>query len=116
MSKAARPEELHGITYVRMTGCGKAYITINRCPKTDEIFEVFIKLGKAGGCAAGQTEVIGRLISLQARSGFSIGEEHVKELIGISCHQDGRSCGDALARVIAEEIDMELPKQKEEGE
>ena len=64
------------------TSCGKLYVTINRDEKG--IFEVFNQMGKAGGCAASQSEAIGRLASLALRSGVQPGMI-VKQLKGISC-------------------------------
>src|SRR3990172_2818357 len=57
MEKMNRPDVLVGKTIRLRTSCGWIYITHNT-------HEVFINLGKAGGCAATQTEAIGRLISL----------------------------------------------------
>lgn len=98
-----RPETVEGVTRSVPTGCGKLYITVNFDERGP--FEVFGNMGKAGGCAASQTEALARLISLALRSG--IGPEHViKQLRGISCHMPawerggGRilSCADAFAK------------------
>jgi ribonucleoside-diphosphate reductase alpha chain len=63
-------------------------------------------MGKAGGCAASQSEAIGRLISLAFRSNIDPGEV-VHQLKGVSCHQPtwqsgGKilSCADAIAKCI----------------
>ncbi|MBC7287922.1 MAG: TSCPD domain-containing protein, partial [Armatimonadetes bacterium] len=70
-------------------------------------FEVFGNMGKAGGCAASQTEAIARMISLALRSG--IPPEHIiKQLKGISCHLPAwepgggkiLSCADAFAKAL----------------
>jgi len=100
-----RPVEVAGVTRAMTTGCGRLYITINQ----DEYgpFEVFGNMGKAGGCAASQTEALARLISLAFRSGIK--PEHVvKQLKGISCHMPAwepgggkiLSCADAFAQAI----------------
>ena len=65
----SRPQILDGETLVAKTGCGNAYITINK-KETGVIQEVFIHLGKAGGCASAQNECIGRLVSLALRNGI----------------------------------------------
>ena len=104
-----RPTVVNGITSVMETGCGKLYITIN----SDEQgpFEVFGNMGKAGGCAASQTEALARLASLAFRSGIS--PQHVvRQLKGISCHMPrwdpsgGKilSCADAFAKAIEQTL------------
>lgn len=100
-----RPELTSGATRFMKTGCGNLYVTINE-DENGQPFEVFNHMGKAGGCAASQSEAIGRLVSLAFRSNIEP-EEIVKQLKGISCHQpawcDGgtiRSCSDAIAKAI----------------
>lgn len=100
-----RPEVINGSTRLMKTGCGHLYITINEDEK-GQLFEVFTHMGKAGGCAASQSEAIGRLVSLAFRSNIEP-EEIINQLKGISCHQpswvDGGkilSCSDAMARAI----------------
>jgi ribonucleoside-diphosphate reductase alpha chain len=101
----SRPTHVQGETVMLNTGCGKLYITIN----SDENgpFEVFGNMGKAGGCAASQTEAVARMISLAFRTGLS--PDHVvKQLKGISCHMPAwerggvkiLSCADAFAQAI----------------
>jgi ribonucleoside-diphosphate reductase alpha chain len=99
-----RPEVTRGATIKMNTGCGSLYVTINE----DEygIFEVFAAMGKGGGCAASQTEGLGRLISLALRAGIDK-EQIVKQLKGVRCpnqswEKGGRvySCSDAIAKAI----------------
>jgi len=104
-----RPKALHGRTIKMETGCGTLYVTINE--DEDGFFELFNAMGKAGGCAASQSEAIGRLVSLAWRSGITT-EEIVKQLSGICCHKHvgvGNdkilSCADAIARAIKEYAD-----------
>jgi ribonucleoside-diphosphate reductase alpha chain len=100
-----RPDTLIGVTKEMRTSCGKLYVTINRDDKG--IFEVFNQMGKAGGCAASQSEALGRLVSLALRSGVQP-EEIIKQLKGISCHlpswggNGGKilSCADAVGKAI----------------
>ncbi|MDP8263727.1 MAG: vitamin B12-dependent ribonucleotide reductase [Candidatus Ancaeobacter aquaticus] len=103
-SKRLRPKVLYGKSIQMQTGCGPLYITINE----DEqgMFELFNTMGKAGGCAASQSEAIGRLVSLAWRSGIR-SESIIKQLIGISCHKHvgiGEkkilSCSDAIAKAV----------------
>ncbi|OGW76229.1 MAG: ribonucleoside-diphosphate reductase, adenosylcobalamin-dependent, partial [Nitrospirae bacterium RIFCSPHIGHO2_02_FULL_40_19] len=79
-----RPEITRGTTHRVGTGCGNLYVTINVCDE-GKPFEIFTRMGKAGGCAASQSEAIGRLVSLSLRSGIEP-DEIVKQLMGISCH------------------------------
>ncbi len=113
-SKAARrkkrPRVLKGRTIHMETGCGTLYVTINE--DEDGFFELFNTMGKAGGCAASQSEAIGRLVSLAWRSGVPT-EQIVKQLSGISCHKQigvGKnkvlSCADAIAKAIKEYADL----------
>lgn len=99
-----RHEVTWGATRKMNTGCGSLYVTINEDPQG--IFEVFAAMGKGGGCAASQTEAIGRLISLALRSGVER-EQIVKQLKGVRCpnqswEKGGRiySCSDAIAKAI----------------
>jgi len=100
-----RPEVINGATRLMKTGCGHLYITVNEDGK-GHLFELFTSMGKAGGCAASQSEAIGRLVSLAFRSNIEP-EEIINQLRGISCHQPswaegGRilSCSDAIAKAI----------------
>ena len=100
-----RPEVLYGATYRIITGCGNLYITVN-VDEGGRIFEVFTQMGKAGGCAASQSEAIGRLVSISLRAGVDT-EVLVDQLKGIRCHNprltEGRkvlSCSDAVAQAL----------------
>ncbi len=101
----ARGDVMHGSTRKIKTGCGNLYVTVNE-DEEGRLFEIFNQIGKAGGCAASQSEAIGRLVSLALRSGIEA-TEIVRQLKGISCHmpvwsQEGRilSCSDAIAKAI----------------
>ncbi len=108
VTKRERPRILRGWTYQMQTGCGPIYITINE----DEsgLFELFTTMGKAGGCAASQSEAIGRMVSLAWRSGIQA-RQVVKQLQGISCHSPSGfgenkilSCADAVAKAIKDHM------------
>lgn len=108
-----RPEVIEGSTRFMKTGCGNLYVTINE-DEEGHLFELFTSMGKAGGCAASQSEAIGRLVSLAFRSNIEP-DEIIKQLKGISCHEPawysgGRilSCSDAIAKA--------LEKYRVEGE
>ncbi len=107
-----RGDVTSGITRRIRTGCGKLYVTINM--DDNGPVELFSQMGKAGGCAASQSEAISRLVSLALRSGIRP-EAIVKELKGISCHrivwQGGNrilSCADAIGQTIEWYIDEKL--------
>ncbi len=110
VSTRPRPDTLIGVTKEMKTSCGKIYVTMNRDEKG--IFEVFNQMGKAGGCAASQSEAIGRLVSLALRSGVKP-DAIVKQLKGISCHLPAwagngakiMSCADAVAKAVEWYID-----------
>ncbi len=99
-----RPELTRGVTRRVRTGCGNLYVTINE----DEHgpVEIFSQMGKAGGCAASQSEAISRMVSLALRSHVHP-LEIASELKGISCHrlawQNGTrilSCADAMGKAL----------------
>jgi ribonucleoside-diphosphate reductase alpha chain len=113
-----RPTIVHGTTKRIQTGCGKLYITLNRDDDGHPI-EVFIRLGKAGGCASSQTESLGRLISIMLKHSIGI-EEVVKQLSGIGCHQpmfigEGKktlSCADAVAQALVKILGLDPVPEK----
>jgi ribonucleoside-diphosphate reductase alpha chain len=95
---------LQGRTYRMETGCGPLYVTINE--DKEGLFELFTTMGKAGGCAASQSEAIGRMVSLAWRSGVRP-EQVIKQLMDISCHSPAGfgptkilSCADAVAQAV----------------
>ncbi|MBI2853212.1 MAG: vitamin B12-dependent ribonucleotide reductase [Chloroflexi bacterium] len=103
-----RPKVTTGVTEKVTTGCGSIYVTVN----FDErgICEVFLLLGKAGGCASAQLEAIGRLVSISLRSGIDITSIY-EQLRGIRCPsiawEEGKavlSCADAIASVLEKHI------------
>jgi len=132
----ARQDVIHGSTRKVRTGCGNLYVTVNEDGEGN-LFEIFNQIGKAGGCAASQSEAIGRLVSLAFRSGIEP-EDIIRQLKGISCHtpvwyREGKvlSCSDAVAKAlewhlqekekrtrIEPEIRISIPKHspKEEGD
>ncbi|MCP8315541.1 MAG: TSCPD domain-containing protein, partial [archaeon] len=89
------------------TGCGNIYTKVFNNEHNEPI-EIFITLGKAGGCAAAFTEGLARAFSLALKYGVTL-KELEDELMGISCHkQEGigqnrvLSCIDAVAKSIEE--------------
>jgi len=110
----ARKDVIHGSTRKIRTGCGNLYVTINE-DEEGNLFEIFNQIGKAGGCAASQSEAIGRLVSLAFRSGIEP-EDVIRQLKGISCHapvwyHEGKilSCSDAVAKAIEWHLQAKQP-------
>ena len=106
-----RPDQIRGTTTRIRTGCGPLFVTIND-DERGQPFETFAALGKAGGCAAAQTEAIGRLASLALRSGVPAGQVY-EHLRGITCHRPHGfgpnrvlSCGDGIAQALASRVDV----------
>jgi ribonucleoside-diphosphate reductase alpha chain len=109
-----RPQALSGLTQKVETSCGTMYVTIN-WNGDGKPFEVFTRVGKAGGCASSQSEAMGRMVSLALRSG--VHPSHiVKQLRGISCHlprgmgnNKVLSCADGVAQVLESVFMKEHP-------
>ena len=108
--KKSRPKVLIGKSYKMETGCGTLYVNINA--DKSKPFELFNHMGKAGGCAASQSEAIGRLVSLAFRGGIDP-REITQQLRGISCYRPHGfgpnkilSCADAIGRAVNLFLDM----------
>lgn len=106
-TKKPTPEKAYGVRLRKRTGCGNIYTKVFN-NEYNEPFEIFITLGKAGGCAAAFTEGLARACSLALKYGVTL-KELEDELMGISCHkQEGigqnkvLSCIDAVAKSIEE--------------
>ena len=79
-----RPTAMVGRTERIRTGHGNMYITTNFDEGSNDPFELFSNLGKAGGCDSAQLEAISRLVSLALRSGISA-DDIVTQIRGITC-------------------------------
>jgi ribonucleoside-diphosphate reductase alpha chain len=97
--KTPRPRRIVGATYEIKTGCGEVYVTCNDADD-GRLFELFVKLGKSGGCPSATSEAVGKLASIALRSGTASGDL-IKGLAGIQCHKSP-SCLDAIAVAIRE--------------
>ena len=98
------PEETHRNPRPKEPGCGSKYVHIN----TDDrgACEVFVQMGKVGGCASAQLEAIARLSSLALRSDVKL-QAIIRQLKGIRCQSPMwhkgeiiSSCGDAVGKAL----------------
>ena len=111
MEKVKRPRSTKSVTTKVKTGCGNAYITASYIG--DRVEEVFVHLGKAGGCAIAQSEALCRCISIGLRYGVPL-EEYVEQLEGISCPShlvdegtEIRSCADGISKVLKSYVEKD---------
>jgi ribonucleoside-diphosphate reductase alpha chain len=115
MPEKRRPKILSGNTSKIKTGCGSTFITLNK--KGEILWEVFIRIGKSGGCASANCEALGRVISLALQAGVEV-KSLIKNLEGICCHSptvyegvNVTSCADAIAKILKEHLEKsEQPK------
>jgi ribonucleoside-diphosphate reductase alpha chain len=109
-----RPKQLDGRTFKMTTGCGNIYVTVNFDESNkNEVFEIFAKLGKSGGCPSCQLEALTRTISIGLRAGVKL-EEYQHTLSGIHCSspifaegEQIESCPDAISKVLKQFIKVE---------
>ncbi|MFX1282281.1 MAG: LAGLIDADG family homing endonuclease [Promethearchaeota archaeon] len=100
-----RPDVTRGVTERVRVGCGtNLFITINE--DEEGLAELFLSLGKSGGCVASHIESMGRLISLALRSRIEP-DEIIMQLKSIRCPSptfgsEGPilSCADAVAKAV----------------
>jgi ribonucleoside-diphosphate reductase alpha chain len=108
-TKIDRNRQTPGTTIHKETSCGTLYITINR--QEGMVIEVFIDLGKAGGCSKCQNEALARVISMGLQHGVPA-IKYMETLRGLQCPtpimfpKEARvlSCADAIAQALQEEM------------
>jgi len=116
-----RPQVLQGKTVKVKTGCGSAYITINK-DDDGNLFEVKIVLGKAGSCINTmlyREAILWSIICQLGATKDDLLKLVKKHWLGISCDNsekmsDGRftSCGEMIGRVILEELERGKEEKK----
>jgi ribonucleoside-diphosphate reductase alpha chain len=99
------------------TGCGsKIYVFVVTHPDTGKPVEVFVEMGKSGGCVSAWAHGTGRLVSRMLQYGIPP-EEIIKQLSNIQCnsplsaalsprHEKVSSCLDAIAKALADHSRM----------
>lgn len=102
------PSTIEGKTVMVNTGCGVLRVTLNCI--NDIPVEVFVNIGKSGGCQCANSEALGRMISLALRSGSRL-EKIIEQLEGIRCPypsitKEGNvlSCPDAVSKVLKQHM------------
>ena len=95
--KIARPQAVQSTTICRYSHCGKIFVTVSM--KDGAVFEVFIRFGKAGGCASATSDGIARLLSYGLRSGLDV-HDAIKALSGIQCHMGSKTCVNAFGECL----------------
>ena len=117
-----RDKTMHGRTHKYVTGCGNVYVTVNS--DNGRPVELFIRCGKAGGCAMAFMEALARTISVALRCGVDT-EEILGQYVGIECPgyivsggETVASCPSAVAMALKPELkllDIELKGETVDG-
>ena len=101
-------KEEPGKTIRKETQCGNLYVTVAGNPPN----QLFISMGKAGGCYSCLMGSMGRLIGMALQDGMSV-ERVIKALKGERCPgvswDNGKqilSCPDAISQALTEYMEM----------
>lgn len=108
-----RPTFIKGGTARLDTPCGHLYATFNG---ETRLCELFLNLGKAGGCVGAHMEALGRVISIAIQDGVDP-QKFADTLKGINCHQsnsDVLSCLNMFAHQLDEQVKMRSEVKKVE--
>jgi hypothetical protein len=99
LTKTDRPYAAEGFTIARYSNCGKIFTTVTVSSGNNELVEVFIRFGKAGGCGSAMADGIARLLSYGLRSGLDP-KDAIKAISGIGCHLGQRTCLNSVAESV----------------
>lgn len=115
LTKTPRPISVEGITRRVRTACGNLYVTVTYLDS--RLFEVFARLGKAGGCMMSNMEALTVAITMGIRHGI-LAQVYIDKLKGVRCQNTSldegvqyTSCADAVAKVM-EEVQKWLESRK----
>jgi ribonucleoside-diphosphate reductase alpha chain len=88
-------------------GCSKICVTTSSIGKNGKFHDVFINLGKGGGCANAWAESVARLASQILQLGGDMQEHIINQLEDIRCPETiiteqgtVKSCSDGIAKVL----------------
>lgn len=100
-----RPEYTTGHTAKIKTGCGTMYVTVNW--DSHGPCEVFVQIGKSGGCRSSFANALSRVISIALRANVPT-EYIVKQLRGLQCPEpmlgSCKSCADGIGMAMEQLI------------
>ena len=104
MTLPDRARKIAGVTYREPLSCanGTLYLTVTKDGE-GKIREVFISLGKMGGCISAWADSLGRMISIHLRSNGSAVEDIIDTLKDMKCPEGKNSCSHLIAKILKEE-------------
>jgi ribonucleoside-diphosphate reductase alpha chain len=123
-SMKARPDVLVGRTIKVESPHGTVYTTVNE-NGSEDAFEIFVNVGKAGSDVAADAEALGRTLSLMLRMPSPLTSEQrvdllIRHLRGIGGSRDVgfgekrvRSVPDAIARALQRYLELKISMPKE---
>jgi ribonucleoside-diphosphate reductase alpha chain len=94
-----RPPVLEGKTYKAVTHCGPMYIILNT--QDGKLEEIFLNMGKSGGCARAWCECVGRVLTI-CRNDTDI-RKVVRSISAIGCSGGAEaqmSCPSVIAKTL----------------
>lgn len=116
-----RPDTMRGVTLKQKTGCGNLFVTINE-DEDGRPFEIFARLGKAGGCTSCLMDAIAIMLSHGLRMGINL-QVYEAILRNLRCDNPIRgienngvpvhSCADGIAKVLQSYLTGKCRRRRE---
>lgn len=105
--KLPRPKLAQSVTIEHPTPCGDGFFTLTAVD--GKPFEVFVRIGKNGGCPRASLDTLARAMSIGLRSGADLAD-FIRTCRGVTCsrppcYDHGElitSCHDAMGRALKE--------------